>query len=350
MIIKNERIGLQNKNRFGENMTIVAYRGVNDIDLLLEDGTLLQNKTFGNFKKGTISKGINNRIGQQKINKKGLLMTIKSYNSADNINVEFEDGTVVKNKSYYCFNKGSIKKPSNKIGEEIITNEGYYAKIIGYEGANKIDVEIDYGKVVVKTTYSAFKKGSIKNPLHPSVCGIGYFGSGKYRAKINKKFTKHYEIWYDMIRRCYNEKRQEIQPTYKGVTVCEEWHNFQNFAKWFEDKYIEGFHLDKDILAKGNKVYSPDTCCFVPQQINNLFLKAKKTDTKRLGILQVNKSYVVRVSTIHGRAYIGKFSTLKEAQKAYSNGKKIHAKELAEFFKDKIEDRLYKALITYSSV
>lgn len=72
-----------------------------------------------------------------------------------------------------------------------------------------------------------------------------------------------------MLNRCYNEKCQEKHPSYIECTVCDEWHNFQVFAKWHEENYINGFHLDKDIRIKGNKTYSPSACSFVSQSDNS---------------------------------------------------------------------------------
>lgn len=85
-----------------------------------------------------------------------------------------------------------------------------------------------------------------------------------------------------MLRRCYDKQFQERQPTYKGCIVCEEWYNFQNFAKWFDENYyeIEGekIALDKDLLKLNNKIYSPSTCCFLPQRINVSLVSSKNID------------------------------------------------------------------------
>ena len=70
-----------------------------------------------------------------------------------------------------------------------------------------------------------------------------------------------------MLGRAYSNKYKQIQPTYEGVTVCEEWHFFMRFRAWMMQD-CEGKHLDKDILFEGNKVYSPDTCVFVDGVVN----------------------------------------------------------------------------------
>ena len=83
-----------------------------------------------------------------------------------------------------------------------------------------------------------------------------------------------------MLTRCYSDKYKKKKPTYEDCKVYEELLNFQNFAKWDSENYyeIEGetMCLDKDILVKHNKIYSPETCVYVPNTINVLFTKSDK--------------------------------------------------------------------------
>ena len=79
-----------------------------------------------------------------------------------------------------------------------------------------------------------------------------------------------YTKWSNMLCRCYNEKYQSMQPTYKDKSVCNEWKLFSNFKKWMSDHQWENMELDKDILIRGNKEYGPDTCAFIPRALNNL--------------------------------------------------------------------------------
>lgn len=99
-----------------------------------------------------------------------------------------------------------------------------------------------------------------------AVNGNGYIGTGKYKSKINGKNTKAYQCWVDMLRRCYCPRTQAYggNQVYIGCTVSDDWRNFQNFAKFHEENYIEGYHLDKDTLVDGNKLYSAETCQFIP--------------------------------------------------------------------------------------
>lgn len=125
--------------------------------------------------------------------------------------------------------------------------------------------------------FRLIKSGLIRDYYKPSVCGVGYLGHGRHRAGRNGSHTKAYSVWHDMINRCYSERQQIKQPSYIGCSVCEDWHNFQNFADWYEENSIDGFHLDKDIMVNGNRVYSPEFCQFVSPSDN-----AKKANEKTL--------------------------------------------------------------------
>lgn len=87
---------------------------------------------------------------------------------------------------------------------------------------------------------------------------------------------KSYRVWRGVLQRCSGNLDNNRYPTYRGCAVCDEWRLFSVFKKWFDENYIEGYELDKDILVKGNRVYSPETCCFVPKEINVLFSKNKR--------------------------------------------------------------------------
>jgi hypothetical protein len=189
---------------------------------------------------------------------------------------------------------------------------------------------------------------SIKN--NPSVRNRGYIGEGLYPCYIENKPSKQYNAWSKIINRCYSEKVHLRQPKYTDCVVDPRWLDFQIFAKWFDENYIEGYALDKDILVKGNKVYGPDTCCFVPSSINNLFTKREKDRGELpIGVMLRKDSGKLR-SQFHknGKTVnIGQFNTIDEAFNAYKIAKEIHIKELAEIWKDKISNKTYHAMIKY---
>ena len=166
------------------------------------------------------------------------------------------------------------------IGEEKYNNQGCLMKIIEYNKSNDIVVEFqDEYKYKVKNAYGNFKRGTIKNPYYPSVYGIGITGN-KYPRSINCKITREYDTWIHILQRSFDDKCKERQPSYGVVSCCDEWLNYENFYEWLHnqpnfDKWYNGkrWAVDKDILHKGNKIYSPENCCLIPQNVNCLFLK-----------------------------------------------------------------------------
>ena len=128
----------------------------------------------------------------------------------------------------------------------------------------------------------------MKDRMKPSICGIGFLGYGEHKASVDCNATKVYIAWKGMLKRCYCQKSLEKQPTYKGCTVHLDWHNFQNFAKWYYDHHPtdgETYRLDKDYLVKGNKVYSPNTCCFLTTGANSVLGSQKLWKVKSLNAL-----------------------------------------------------------------
>ncbi len=168
---------------------------------------------------------------------------------------------------------------SKRIGEERFNNAGLKMRIVEYNSPLDIEVVFEGGRSI-KCTYGNFCKGSVKNPYFKKVYGVGFIGEGVYSTSINNVMTKQYKTWAGMLGRCYNKKRQAERPTYVGCTVDERWHNFQNFAAWYDENYYEvlgeKMSLDKDILVKGNKIYGPETCVFVISSMNSLFINNKK--------------------------------------------------------------------------
>jgi hypothetical protein len=141
------------------------------------------------------------------------------------------------------------------------------AKVLTYHGTKNIDIEfIDTG-TRLNVSAQQLKKGSIEDKMAPKLFGVGYHGFGVHLPSHKGKLTKPYTLWYDMLCRCYNTTLHKTKhSTYVGITVCKEWHNFQVFAEWLEKNYVKGWTLDKDLL--GGSVYSPETCVYIPAEVN----------------------------------------------------------------------------------
>lgn len=239
---------------------------------------------------------------------------------------------------------------NERLGEIKLNKQGTMMKIVRYRSYTDIDVEFmdDFHYIKEHQAYVNFKNGGIKNPYDKTTYGVGYLGDGIYMAKENNKIVEGYRVWHDIMRRCYSEHSKDRFPAYYHIcTVSEEWHNYQNFAKWFEEnKYEcgERLHIDKDILYPGNKIYSPDTCILVPQRINLLFMNKPNKRGLPNGISQKsNGSYSVKYAGVD----YGTRKTLEDAFELYSEKKKESIINAANDYKEIIPYRLYEALLNY---
>lgn len=244
-----------------------------------------------------------------------------------------------------------MPKIIDKTGEELTSKYGHMT-IIRYASSKDIDVKFDNGYIALHRDYGNFKKGAITNPMNPSVLGKGYYGIGKYVAKINGKHTKQYKVWRAMLNRCYGKLFQESHTTYENCVVCDEWLNFQVFAEWFDEHYYqvgnEIMDLDKDFIgtAINKKIYSPETCIFVPQFFNKQIIHqmSKKTELPT-GVKNNSGKYSVNV----GDKYFGSYNSTKEAFDVYIVEKFNIIKILLESYKSSIPTYVYDAIDNYIS-
>lgn len=149
-----------------------------------------------------------------------------------------------------------------------------------------------------------------------------------------------------MLRRAYSPKCHKYQPTYTNVTVSEDWHYLSNFKKWFEENYVEGYALDKDLLSRGTKVYSAETCCYIPPEINSALVHS----SSNMGVHENHNKFETIVNRYGKRCFMGSFNTRAEAVNAYIEGKVAYIKELGEVYyaKGLITKRVYDGLQNYS--
>ncbi|AZF89300.1 hypothetical protein Goe5_c01940 [Bacillus phage vB_BthM-Goe5] len=242
---------------------------------------------------------------------------------------------------------------NERIGSTSVNRHGTSMTVIDYQGTKNVTVQFPNG-YTVNTSWQAFSKGSVKNPYDKTIFGIGYLGEGKYLSKNRGKVTKQYDVWRSMLTRAYSKEFHERQTSYELCSVAKEWHNFQTFAKWFDDNYYEidgeRLELDKDILCKGNKQYSPSTCIFVPASINKLFIKVDKSRGEQpVGVYHKKGTgkYYASVRKNGRSVFLGSYETQKEAFMAYKEAKELNIQEVADEYKDYIPTELYEALINY---
>ena len=245
-----------------------------------------------------------------------------------------------------------MSKIVNRIGEENYNSFG--SKMIIKEYRNNKDIDVyfpEYDWIFEHTIYQSFKKGEIKCPYEPRYYGKGYLGEGKYKMSINGKHTDEFDIWYEMLRRCYDPKFHKKHPTYKGCGVEEYLLNFQHMGEWLGENYYEvpgeTMCLDKDILYKGNKIYSRETCIVVPQRINTLFVKSDNArGDNPIGIIpRPSGNYQAYCNNGYGKLIcLGTYSTKEEAFQTYKVYKEKLIKEVIDSYEGKIPEPHYSRL------
>lgn len=204
----------------------------------------------------------------------------------------------------------------------------------------------DFGFETI-TKESHIRDGIVKNPYYPRVYGMGYIGVGIYSYKTHEHI---YKIWNRMLERCYSKTCQTNKPTYIGCYVCKEWHCLQDFAKWFveQEDCEKGYELDKDLLVKGNKLYSPETCILLPRKVNLMLNTA--ANNNKLGIVGVIERCGRYSASIHidGKTkYLGTYDTSKEASLAYAKEKEEYVRKVALSIKSEISQRAFDALMSW---
>lgn len=239
------------------------------------------------------------------------------------------------------------KKLSIQVGDIFWSKEYGCYKVV--EISNRAMSFVKFLKTgTIKKAYNHhIRDGVVKDNFKPKSFGKGYIGDFKRNNDINRKC---YQVWRGMLSRCYNERYHLEQPTYIGCSVCDEWLNISNFKKWFDENYIEGWQIDKDILHKGNKVYSPQTCCFVPGIINSTFTKSKSArGLYPIGVYRRDNSskYFATFRKNNKNISLGSYSTPEEAFQAYKKAKEEWIKEVANKWKDKLKPNVYEALMNY---
>lgn len=253
-------------------------------------------------------------------------------------------------------------KRTDRIGEQRMGKQGYLMTLVEYHTSRNIIVEFsDPQKHRVKTEWEIFNDGKTICWELPTVFNKGIVGDMHNKIPQMAK-SKEYSSWYLILERCYCNTVHDKRPKYKECTICDEWLYFENFYQWLhkQSNYdvwskLPYSAVDKDILIKGNKIYSPQTCCLVPYNVNTLFVK---NDAKR-GELPLGVRYHKVINKFTSQysdpfnnnriQYIGNFETPEEAFYAYKKEKERVIKQVAEdeYLKGTISKKCYDAMIKY---
>lgn len=174
--------------------------------------------------------------------------------------------------------------------------------------------------------------------------GIGFNSKGKHKAD-----SLAYKTWWHMFRHCYSPEHHTGQT---GCAVDDRWLDFQDFADWFYDNPYSNprYRLNKDLLVPNNKAYGPDTCCFVPQELNKLLTSpasARGDYPQGVYLHKLSSKFIARVSVGGKQKTIGYYNTPQDAYKAHKLAKEMYVKRMALEWQDHIADNVFDALMNW---
>lgn len=296
----------------------------------------------------------NDRTGETCINNQGYIMKIIKYRNSHDIDVQFNDelNTIYQHKKLTDFYKGKIKNPNHYVGKETIANNGMKCKIISGNSRN-LTVLFDDGVINSGIRYNNFCNGIIKNKNCLGCMSIGKLNTEEteYTTSKNTSYYSIYRTWNHMIERCNSEKYKLNHATYQNCTSSDNFLSFDYFYNWYlNNLWNENFTiLDKDLLIKGNKIYSENTCVLVDRKLNNLILKSNANRGEfPIGVHKASKGNNFETS-MNGK-YLGTFPTIEEAFMCYKKAKEDYIKRVADEYKSKYKnfpEKLYEALYNY---
>jgi hypothetical protein len=249
----------------------------------------------------------------------------------------------------------SSKLRNKRIGSVNYNKYGSRMVVVDYK-CPYVTVKFDNG-YITKTIWVSFKGGTVKNPYDKSVYGMGYLGEGKYNTGDSRTYDFahiRYRDWKRMLRYCLKDVKPDKNiPINKNEEVCLEWLNFQNFAKWYDENYYpiagQTMHINNNIIKPGNKIYSPDTCLFVPRNIDRLFSTNKYNLPQGIG--KHKNKYSIQHKTFKERN-ITKFgiNSLEEAIGIITEIKINELKELVDKYKNEIPANVLEILINVKRI
>lgn len=243
--------------------------------------------------------------------------------------------------------------PRKLLVGKIYPNKYGNFEVLEYKNKKEVIIKFCNTGSIKKTNSSSCLKGLVKDLYYPTVVGVGFMG--ETTSSVNGKVKNSYHTWRGMLRRCYQDNG-EAQTYYGIITVCPEWFCYANYEKWYDKNYVEGYEIDKDFTSPNSKIYSPETCSFIPNVINAIMGKKKFNTVRKHKGLPVGVSYHIRDEKYTSQCYdgnklqhFGYHYTPESAFKEYKVFKEQLIKDTAKryFSSGCISEQVYKTLMEY---
>lgn len=290
------------------------------------------------------------KVGDIYPTKTGDAVVVLENDRWDKVKVRFLSNGYFKVVTRSCIKRSSIARSKLRPfwkGEVFENNKGSIFIVDDYINSSCVDIRFNSG-YTTRTSRRNILSGNVKDKLYPSVYGVGFIGVGVSLTKGNPqdKVSRAYKKWSGMLKRCYDTHSKNTDRSYIDCYVAEEWHNFQNFYEWYESKVNEyrfDWELDKDLLIKGNKVYSENTCTLLPKLINTTLTKNDACRSREGIGATIRASGRYRSSSLKATTFTSKEQAFQE----YKNCKEGRLSLLAVEFKSNLEPEAFRCLTNY---
>ena len=255
------RIGEQRQMSNGMYATIIAYRTARDIDVQFEDGTIVTNKNYRLFKEGNIGY-YTHHLNEIRVMNNGMKAKVIAYRTHLDIDIEFEDGTVVKNRQYYLFKIGNIGYPQKScLYETNIMKNGMNAKIIALRNKKDMDVQFEDGTIVTNKNYEDFKRGKIGYPKN-RIQKIKQMSNGLYATIIEYRNACDMDIQFEdgtivKNRRYGNFKRGDISHEHLKKKTPSIYQGFETVYAYVGDDNTKVYYKTKCLCCGKKALLTP---------------------------------------------------------------------------------------------
>ena len=239
------------------------------------------------------------------------------------------------------------------VGKVFKTNKCGDVEVLEVLGGGKFVVKFITSGSLKTCNQNRLISGNVRDTKEYPVYTTGVQDINGYLVK-GQPTPKDYSVWNNIRLRCYNLNCRGSLPTYEGCTMSEDFLVFSKFKEWYNNQIgceQDGWHVDKDLLFKGNKVYSAETCVLLPPEINSaIVVHNRGSNNLPMGVTynRTKTRYRAMIQRKGGREYLGTYDTPEEAFYAYKPVKEAYIKSIAEKWKDKIDPRAYQALMNWT--
>lgn len=181
------------------------------------------------------------------------------------------------------------------------------------------------------------------------VKGVGVNDMPKGSISHKSQCLPFYQTWTNLLSRTHLESFWIKQPAYRGCTMSPEWLTLSIFKEWYDENFVEGWQLDKDLLIRGNMHYSPETCRYVPKALNTFDNQSKSGTTgtaERKGFnLKKPWQAFINIEGSKKKKMLGYHETQAEAYHAHFVAKTEQAHILVDRYRGQVSDDVLDSIL-----